>query len=80
MLEVSATAIMPWGVKTLRNRPAKQWRHVGEDEVGFMEEHLPEPTEIDKAEVERVGLWAVWWMTISLVSRCEILNISKKKS
>ncbi|KAK6524814.1 hypothetical protein TWF281_011712 [Arthrobotrys megalospora] len=67
LLEVSATAVMPWGVKTLRNRPVKYWRHINEDEVGFLEEYLPEPTNIDKAEVERVGLWAVWWMTLSLM-------------
>ncbi|KAF3933583.1 hypothetical protein ABW19_dt0205280 [Dactylella cylindrospora] len=33
LLEVSATAVMPWGVKTIKNRPVKYWRHVGEDEL-----------------------------------------------
>ncbi|KAK6497591.1 hypothetical protein TWF481_011998 [Arthrobotrys musiformis] len=67
ILEVSATAVMPWGVKTLRDRPAKYWRPVDEDELGFLEENPSEPSNIDKAEVERVGLWAVWWMTLSLM-------------
>ncbi|KAJ6263620.1 hypothetical protein Dda_2188 [Drechslerella dactyloides] len=72
-LEVSATAVMPWGVKTLRNRPVKHWRriHESEEQISFLEgsddEVLPEPMNIDKAEVERVGLWAVWWMTLTLM-------------
>ncbi|EPS41247.1 hypothetical protein H072_4815 [Dactylellina haptotyla CBS 200.50] len=70
LLEVSATAVMPWGVKTIRNRPVKYWRRANEEEeVGFLEEYsLPSANlNIDKAEVERVGLWAVWWMTLSLI-------------
>ncbi|KAK6331962.1 hypothetical protein TWF718_002499 [Orbilia javanica] len=67
ILEVSATAVMPWGVKTIRDRPVKYWRRVNEDELGLLEEYPPDPTNIDKAEVERVGLWAVWWMTLSLM-------------
>ncbi|KAK6506143.1 hypothetical protein TWF506_011065 [Arthrobotrys conoides] len=67
ILEVSATAVMPWGVKTLKDRPVKHWRSVDEDELGFLEEYSSGRTNIDKAEVERVGLWAVWWMTLSLM-------------
>ncbi|KAK6352968.1 hypothetical protein TWF696_004958 [Orbilia brochopaga] len=72
-LEVSATAIMPWGVKTLKNRPVKQWRHEYEleEQVGFLDESEERfsrnPMNVDKGEVERVGLWAVWWMTLTLL-------------
>ncbi|RVD87363.1 uncharacterized protein DFL_001600 [Arthrobotrys flagrans] len=69
MLEVSATAVMPWGVKTLKDRPVKYWKRVNEDELEFLEEYSSEivQTNTDKAEVERVGLWAVSWMTLSLM-------------
>ncbi|KAF3319567.1 hypothetical protein TWF173_000186 [Orbilia oligospora] len=67
VLEVSATAVMPWGVKTLRDRPVKYWRSADEDQLGLLEEYPPGRPNIDKAEVERVGLWAVWWMTLSLM-------------
>ncbi|KAK6346217.1 hypothetical protein TWF730_010547 [Orbilia blumenaviensis] len=67
LLEVSATAVMPWGVKTLRSRPMKYWRRTNEEEIGFLDEYLHEPTNIDKAEIERVGLWAAWWMTMTLM-------------
>ncbi|KAF3907438.1 hypothetical protein ABW21_db0207207 [Orbilia brochopaga] len=73
VLEVSATAVMPWGVRTIRDRPVKHWRHrhEAEEQVGFLEESeehsLRGLTNIDKAEVERVGLWAVWWMTLTLL-------------
>ncbi|KAF3143329.1 hypothetical protein TWF703_010741 [Orbilia oligospora] len=67
VLEVSATAVMPWGVKTLRDRPVKYWRPADEDQFGVLEEYPPGRPNIDKAEVERVGLWAVWWMTLSLM-------------
>ncbi|KAF3193963.1 hypothetical protein TWF225_008152 [Orbilia oligospora] len=67
VLEVSATAVMPWGVKTLRDRPVKYWRPADEDQFELLEEYPPGRPNIDKAEVERVGLWAVWWMTLSLM-------------
>ncbi|EWC44432.1 hypothetical protein DRE_06800 [Drechslerella stenobrocha 248] len=56
--EVSATAVMPWGVKTLRNRPVRYRTRTNETEeqVGFLENEQipPEGANIDKAEIPAV--------------------------
>ncbi|KAK6540096.1 hypothetical protein TWF694_008925 [Orbilia ellipsospora] len=68
LLEVSATAIMPWAVQMLRNRDSQiHWAPINEEDVGFMEDSQPIQTNRDNAEVERVGLWALWWMNLMLI-------------
>src|SRR5947207_16008206 len=67
MLEVSATGVMPWGVKALQNHPAR-YAPVEDDEESMISDDPPERQfPVDNAEVERVGLWGLWWMVLSLV-------------